>query len=545
MYSFFRQLDQLLSAGDRWKRRGIEFAMFFSALLEMAGVGAFVIAVRFFLQTRPALFCWVMLLTVAGLLIVKNIFAFWIVSLQAKFVYAKQETWSKALFHRYLYGDFATMRERGGADCALSLSRVSLLCDRALLPAMQLIADGMLAIVLILALAIYLPWIAFSGAFFCCVTLGAIYFVFYRKNRALGAATGRADLAAGKLASQSLDALESVRAYSGETFFETRYATYQRKLATLRAILYDFGQAPRLILESFALIYLLCLFGAMLLLGVPRETVLLDFAALIAVLSRLLPAFSRMHYSLAQVRQYQGLFDDLYRDLTVLPQAEIPLDKEIIPLAGKLEMRDLTFYYGKQKRLFFAFNFSVAPGECVGITGRTGCGKSTLFALLLGFFKPQAGEILIDGLPLEKVQDSLRRQTGVVSQQILLFGDTLRNNLTLGAEIDDGEIWRALTLARIDDFVRGLPGQLDAKVDLWGGNFSGGQRQRLAIARALCRKDLKLLLLDEATSALDAMTEAEFAETLSSLRGKMTILVISHREAALSSCDRIVALDAQ
>ncbi len=543
MLDFFGQLNTLLTPGDRWKRFGIESAMFLSAVLEMAGIGVFVLAVKVFLQGETSLAGAGWLLLFLLLLIGKNLFAYGIVSLQSKFVYRKQQAWCAALFDRYLHGDFAGMRQRGGADCALSLSRVALLCERAFLPAMQLIADAMLCVVLILALAVYLPYIALSGIFFFAAMTAIVLMIFYRRNRQLGAAAGTLDLDAGKLAAQSLDALETLRAFGGENFFSQRYAASQQRLLPLRKKLYDYGQAPRLILESSALIYLFGLLGAMMLLQVPRSVILLDFAALIAVLARLLPAFSRIHYGATLLRQYQPLWSDFYRDLKTMPTEKISDTEGDFVFSQSVEIRDLVFGYRDCGKVFNGFSLTVKKGECVGVTGRTGSGKSTLFALLLGFYAPESGEILIDGKPLRESLASFRRQVGFVPQNVPLFEDTLRHNLTLGYAASDEEIWRALKLARIDDFVRSLPGGLEYRIDPDGNNLSGGQRQRLAIARALCRRDVKLLLLDEATSALDAMTEAEFAETLAFLRGKMTILVISHREGALRSCDRIVEIN--
>lgn len=543
MLKLFGQLNSLLSPGDRWKRFGIEIAMFVSAVLEMAGIGVFVVAVKFFLQGKTSLVSAGLLLLVLVLLIGKNLFAYWIVSLQSDFVYQKQQKWCATLYDRYLHGDFAGIRRRGGADCALSLSRVNLLCERAFLPAMQLVADVMLCAVLLAALAVYLPYIALSGVlFFGAATIGVVWF-FYRRNRRLGATAGTLDLEAGKLAAQSLDALETLRAFGGENFFSQRYAAYQEKLFPMRKKLYDFGQAPRLILESSALLYLFGLLCAMLLLKVPHPTILLDFAALIAVFSRLLPAFSRMHYATALLRQYEPLWNDFYRDFTAIPEEKIANKADGFEFSGSVEIRDLVFGYPDGQKIFDRFSLAVKPGECVGVTGRTGSGKSTLFSLLLGFYAPESGEIRVDGKPLNEVLTSFRRQIGFVPQHIPLFEDTLRYNLTFGEAVSDEDVYRALKLARIDDFVRSLPGALDHRIDPDGNNLSGGQRQRLAIARALCRRGVKLLLLDEATSALDAMTESEFAETLASLHGKVTILVISHRKAALQSCDRIIAIN--
>ncbi|MCQ2379078.1 MAG: ABC transporter ATP-binding protein/permease, partial [Victivallaceae bacterium] len=349
--------------------------------------------------------------------------------------------------------------------------------------------------------------------------------------------------AAGNLAAETLDALEIVRSMRREAFFAERYRALQRKIGELDVRLYALGQMPRLVLESAAFVGVLALFGAMLALDVPGETILLDFAALVAVLSRMLPAFSRLHYNFVQIRQHQAVAEDFCREMETncfFPRFPAPDDFDF---DGSFELRGIRFRYGESAPLFDGFDLAVAAGECVGVTGRTGCGKSALLALLLGFVEPEKGGVFSGGRDLADHRDGFLRRVGFVPQRTVLFDDTVRGNLTLGEAIPDAELHTALKRARLDDCLRHFPGGLDGRIEHGGGNLSGGQKQRLAIARALCRKDVRLLLLDEPTSALDAMTESEFSETLGSLRGKITMLVVSHREAALRACDRVISLD--
>ncbi len=189
-------------------------------------------------------------------------------------------------------------------------------------------------------------------------------------------------------------------------------------------------------------------------------------------------------------------------------------------------------------------SFTVKPGETVGVIGGTGSGKSTLVQLLCRFYEPTEGEILFNGRRLSSYpSEELLTGIGVVPQYTALFHGTVRSNLLFGKEdASEDEMWQALTTAQAADFVREKPRGLDAPVEQGGLNFSGGQRQRLTIARALIRKP-SLLILDDSSSALDYRTDLAFRHALRSLSCRPTVFLVSQRIAALNSADKIIVLD--
>jgi ABC-type multidrug transport system fused ATPase/permease subunit len=211
---------------------------------------------------------------------------------------------------------------------------------------------------------------------------------------------------------------------------------------------------------------------------------------------------------------------------------------------GRLQVKGLSFAYAGGAQALSEVSFTVEPGQTVALVGRSGGGKSTLASLLIGFYRPQAGEILLDGVPLEAhASASLRRQTAVVPQAGLVLSGTVRENIRYGAlDADDAAVWRAARLAQAEEFIRELPQGLDAQVGDLGVRLSGGQRQRIAIARALLR-DPRLLILDEATSALDAVSEQAVAKALRNLKQGRTTLVIAHRLSTVVGADLILVLE--
>ncbi len=203
---------------------------------------------------------------------------------------------------------------------------------------------------------------------------------------------------------------------------------------------------------------------------------------------------------------------------------------------------DVRFGYG-DRPVLAGLSFTAEARQMTALVGASGAGKSTVFHLLTGMAEPEAGAITLGGVPIDRLSlDALRAQFAVVSQDAMLFDETLRENITLGRDIDADRLGAALTAAHVSDFVAALPAGVDTPAGPRGSAISGGQRQRIAIARALVA-GAPVLLLDEATSALDAASEAVVSEALSRLEHGRTVLVIAHRLATVREADKIVVMD--
>jgi len=230
---------------------------------------------------------------------------------------------------------------------------------------------------------------------------------------------------------------------------------------------------------------------------------------------------------------------DLKPEVTDAPNAQV-----LPPFSGEIEYRDISFRYADEMVLK-DINFTVKRGEKVALVGSSGAGKTTLVNLLPRFYDVTEGTILIDGMDIRHVTlQSLRHQIGVVSQQTLLFNDTVRNNIAYGRpDISEADVIRAGKMADAHDFILGLPQGYDTVIGEQGVILSGGQRQRISIARALL-KNAPILILDEATSSLDTESEREVQAALDRLMEKRTVLVIAHRLSTVRNVDRILVLSA-
>jgi ATP-binding cassette, subfamily B, bacterial len=212
-------------------------------------------------------------------------------------------------------------------------------------------------------------------------------------------------------------------------------------------------------------------------------------------------------------------------------------------LRGHVQFENVSFSYSDQSPTINGLTIEALPGQTIALVGATGAGKSTVLNLLTRFYEPTAGRILLDGIPLASVsKEWLRDQLGYVSQESFLFNSSLRENLLLAKhDATDAELWAALEAANAADFVRASPAGLGTVAGERGSRFSGGEKQRLSIARALLKNPL-LLLLDEATSALDNSTERLVQEALENLRSDRTCFVIAHRLSTVQKADRICVL---
>lgn len=213
---------------------------------------------------------------------------------------------------------------------------------------------------------------------------------------------------------------------------------------------------------------------------------------------------------------------------------------------GSIEFKEVVFRYpGQETKALDKISFHVGAGERVGIIGRIGCGKSTIERLMIGIYEPTEGAVMVDGTDLRQIDPAdLRRNTGCVPQDVYLFFGSVRDNIALGApHVDDSAILRAAQISGVEDFIRQNPLGFDLPVGERGMTLSGGQRQAIAIARALVT-DPPILILDEPTSSMDNRSEESFKQRLKEILPGKTLVLITHRASLLTLVDRLIVVDA-
>ena len=219
-------------------------------------------------------------------------------------------------------------------------------------------------------------------------------------------------------------------------------------------------------------------------------------------------------------------------------------DKEVLNEVNDINFKNVDFRYGNRELVLEGLNMEIKRGSKVAIIGESGCGKTTIAKLLMGFFNVEAGEININGKDIKEYSlKSVRDNVAYISQDTHLFSDTIYNNLKAGDEsISNEDVEEACKQCLADKFIKQLPMGYETRLEENGRNLSGGQRQRLAIARALLRKP-QILIMDEATSNLDSITERGIEETVNNLPGDVTCIIIAHRLKTIKECDCIFLME--
>lgn len=270
-----------------------------------------------------------------------------------------------------------------------------------------------------------------------------------------------------------------------------------------------------------------------------------DIAAVTLILMNIYQPLNILGWAYREIRQAAVDMERLFETLSLAPDVADADDAiELEDRGGAVSFEDVSFAHDGRDRSLDAVSFDLPPGSFTGVCGPSGAGKSTLLKLLFRFYDPANGRILIDGQDIRGVtQDSLRAELGLVPQDVVLFNDTLRANIQYGnPDADEAALMAAAERARLGDFIRSLPNGLDTLVGERGLKLSGGEKQRVGVARAII-KNPRLLILDEATSALDSGTEEEVQKALNEAAQGRTTLAVAHRLSTIAGADQILVME--
>ncbi len=410
-------------------------------------------------------------------------------------------------------------------------------------PLLLVIANGMIAVSLLIGLLAINP-IAMLVAL---LTLGIAYVLIYRLRRKallnssqLMTQNNQQQI---KIVQESLGGIQNVILANTYPFFQTHYARSNYAVQNAYASILLTSSMPRYGIEMIAMVFIgilaLSLVG-----GGNFEAVIPVLGGLALGVYRLLPALQQLFSALARA---QGARASLIRVLTAIQRPIDPMLKatevEPLHLAQKILLEQVWFHYEQDDRWILQdLNLTIDSCTTVGFVGTTGSGKSTTVNVILGLLQPQKGRVFVDDEPLWG-QRLRAWQLGVayVPQSIFLADTTIANNIAFGIAphlIDYDRVLEAAKLARIDEYIEGLPAKYETMLGERGVRLSGGQQQRIGIARALYRQ-ASMIIFDEATSSLDTKTEKEVMAAIEGLRDTVTMVLIAHRLSTIQTCDRI------
>ena len=490
-------------------------------------------------------FAMVICASVMAVLLIKNIAILLLYRSERNYTFSLYKHLSERLYRGYYNRGLGFIKKSNTAVLNRNVNVVSLIFVTGVLkPIATILGEGLLMLLILVALSIYSPVVALIAiGLFMPIAL-AFYLMMRRKLNDIGQRENAAQRTKSRIVAETFRGYADIEIGNALPLSFKRFNDAMDELIKLRKQHATIGMLPQMFTEvglatGLVTLIILSLSGA-----TENLTLLLGIFAIAAV--RLLPSLRNIMASWSSIRYNRYTIDTL-AECTDEELSPVTHNEERIEFHKSIELRNIEFgFEDATTPLLKELSLTINKGERVGIKGASGVGKTTLFNLILGLYRPTSGGIYIDG---ELLSDSNIRKwqnsIGYVSQSVFISDGSLVENIAFGCEdIDYNRVNEVIELANLKEFVSSLPQGINTHIGEQGSKISGGQRQRIGIARALY-KSADILLFDEATSSLDTSTEESINNAISSLANSnrsLTIVVIAHRDSSLEYCDRIITL---
>lgn len=408
----------------------------------------------------------------------------------------------------------------------------------------QVLSTFVQSITLIFAIFIAMAWLDVRLMLVCSLILPTVIVVMYVYQRLSAPCYHRARSVLGRInasLNESIQGMRLLQILNQQERFIRQFRSvsqdlFKARMRNLRLDALMLRPMPDL-LRTLTLAGLLWYFGTQSFSSTVEVGVIYAF---VSYLSRITQPVVEMTQRLSLLQQAVVAGERVFGIIDEPGEAQAATSRRVS--RGSVRFDKVGFSYDGQQNVLSGISLEVPAGGFFAIVGHTGSGKSTLVSLLLRFYIPQSGQILVDGIPIGEIdQQTFRTSVGVVMQDSFISAGTVRENISLGLDLPEEQIVNAARSAQIHDFVMSLPAGYDTKLSERGGNLSAGQRQLLSLARTLARTP-RILILDEATSNIDSHTEAVIQQALASLRGHTTIITIAHRLSTIAQADQIIVL---
>ena len=455
------------------------------------------------------------------------------------------------LMEYYQTIDYEVYLQRNSSEYIHSMrDLVSQYSNQGVMPLLKLFSDGIVGLVILTMLSVTHGYMLLIF-----ISIIAIFVLFYYmfssfKTRNYGDLSNIAYISMVKCISEAINGISEIRILGKTKYFFARVIDPAKEFTRMTSRVMIYANASRYLLELMLILFIVILFTVVTGMGDEMIHSLPELGIFAVASLRLVPIANAISSNLINLKFARNGVDRLYDDLRrVNVSNRIPLLTDApceINTFNRLEFRNVKYGYEiSGKPVLHDLNLKISKGDCIGLMGPSGSGKTTLVNLLLGLLKPLKGEILINEKDLNSCLTSWHNRVAYLPQSIFLMDDTIRRNIALGVDDDDIDsvlLEKAIEKASLDEFIEDLPDGLATTVGEGGKRLSGGQCQRIALARAFYH-NRDFLVLDEATSSLDYDIEAEIVEHINLLKGEVTLVIIAHRLTTLRHCDRIYKLD--
>ena len=562
-----KKLRYVFDRKDKMKLVGLAILMIIGSVLELLAVAVFNPFIEVLMQTSSIeddsflklffahihlngieQYLVVLSALIAVIYLVKNIYLSFLQSVILSFSYTTRMNLATRLLTTYMNEPYTFHLSKNIAEMQRCLQS-----DTSQF--MTLISSGLqltVEMVTCLALAAYLFHTSHSITVVIGVLLlmciGLFFIISKKVSSRLGRQNEHYNAKLFQWINQSLGGIKELKILQREEYFIDSYKTNYKKLIWGARVNELIAALPKYIVETVAMVGLVFAIIIKLLFGHGAlETFIPQIAVFAVAAFRLLPSVGRVNAYINSIMYNKASLDMIYDDLKEIdsePVQEIEWQgkKEKWIFTKGVTVEHVSYHYpDSDVEVLHDISLEIPKGKTVALIGPSGAGKTTLADIILGLLPPVSGVVRMDQHNVYENLRSWREKLGYIPQSIYLSDDTIRNNVAFGiyeAQIDDNAIWKALEKAQLKEFVQGLEKGLDTYVGDRGVRLSGGQRQRIGIARALYH-DPEILVLDEATSALDSSTEQAVMESIESLQGLKTMIIIAHRLTTIKNADLV------
>lgn len=481
--------------------------------------------------------------------IIKNIFMIFAAYVQNMYSAQIQSQLSIRMLNEYMQRDYSYFRKTNSAQILRAVQRDTA-GIYAIIGALFSVVTYVMTVILIVIYLVKMDIVMSIGVMTLAIaTLLLIVIAFKKKMKIMGVELRNANLTAQQYAYEAISGIKEITVSHKREYFISKY-----KMSVNKRQKAVFEQAftaacPYRVIEGICVSGFVGIVCVRIMGGFSIAEFIPNLAAFALGAFKILPAVSAIASDINTIVFNKPALDATYMEIKTTANYKMSVNKynlenrsnELITFRDKIEVIDVSWRYEDGiDYVLKGVNINIKRGEAVAFIGPSGAGKSTMADILLGLFKPQEGKILVDGNDIFAYPDQWSKIVGYVPQNVFLLDSTIRENIAFGVsdkEIDDELIWELLEQVQLRGFVEKLPNKLETIVGERGVKFSGGQRQRLAIARSLYHNP-ELLILDEATSALDVETEQAVMEAIESLYGVKTLIIIAHRLSTIQRCDK-------
>ena len=507
---------------------------------------------RIFGLQIPRTYLMFLAIALAALYVVKNAYLIAEYNVQHRFVYGNMFALQERMLDTFIHRPYEHFLHMSSGDVLQIIRADTVAAFNLLVELLSLFTELVISLMLATAIFVITPVVTLCIAALLLVIMLFIFVILKPVLHRMGVSQRRYAAGMNKWLLQSIQGIKELKVMRKENFFKESYNHYGK--AYVRSLRWNqtLSGLPRFIIEGICMAAMFIVVAVLLGSGAELQSIIPMLTAVAMAAIRLLPSVNRISGALNKISYSEPTLDKLIENMRVLeeksdqPDVRGQSDLSVPKLREVLSFEHISYHYPNAEELVLSdASMTIRRGESVGIVGPSGAGKTTSVDIILGLLDPQSGRVLVDGVDIKNDLSSWLSQIGYIPQMIFMLDDTIRANVAFGVperEIKEEQIWRALREAALEEFIHSLPDGLDTQIGERGVRLSGGQRQRIGIARALYQNP-EVLIFDEATSALDNETESAIMESIHSLRGTKTMIIIAHRLTTIEACDHIFRVE--